>query len=266
MSPLAAGLALLVGLSLGLLGGGGSILTLPILLYVVGMPAKEAIATSLLVVGVASFVATLAHAREHRVSFKLALSFGLASMSSAYVAGRFAHYLPGAWLLAGFTATMLVTGAEQCEEPHAASPTRALGAGAGVGALTGLVGAGGGFLIVPALSMFAGLDMSRAVGTSLLVITLNSLAGFAGYLGHVHIDVPAAALVTAMAALGSVVGSMLAGRLSPALLRRGFAGFVLVMGVVMAIQQLGPGLLGRAAHTSVRAAPTLALKAPLATR
>jgi uncharacterized membrane protein YfcA len=267
MSPLTAALSLLVGLSLGLLGGGGSILTLPILLYVVGMQAKEAIATSLLVVGVASFVAMLAHARAHRVSFKLALSFGAASMVSAYLAGRFAHLLPGSWLLAGFTATMLVTGAAmlrpravQGEEPCAPSPTKALGAGAGVGALTGLVGAGGGFLIVPALTMFAGLDMPRAVGTSLLVITLNSLAGFAGYLGHVHIDVPAAALVTAMAALGSVAGSMLAGRLQPAQLRRGFAGFVLVMGVVMALKQLGPGLLGRAEHTRPEAAPALALQ------
>jgi uncharacterized membrane protein YfcA len=267
MTALAAALSLMVGLSLGLLGGGGSILTLPILLYVVGMPAKEAIATSLLVVGTASLLAMLAHAREHRVSFKLALWFGAASMSTAYVAGRLAHHLPGHWLLAGFTATMLVTGAamlrpraEQDGTQHAASTVKVLGAGAGVGALTGLVGAGGGFLIVPALTLFAGLEMPRAVGTSLLIITLNSLAGFAGYLGHVNIDLSVATLLTGTAALGSLLGSALAGRLRPAQLRRGFAGFVLIMGLLMAFKQLRPDVLDRGDHRNAHAGTAVALR------
>lgn len=245
MSALAFVLALLIGVSLGLLGGGGSILTLPILLYVVGLPAKEAIATSLLVVAGASFVATLAHARERRVSFKLAVLFGAASMTTAYGAGRLAHFLPGAWLLAGFTAVMLVTGAAMLRPRAAhgqvvASPVKTLIAGAVVGSLTGLVGAGGGFLIVPALTMFAGLDMRRAVGTSLLVITLNSLAGFLGYLGHVQLPVQTALLVTTTAAVGSVLGTFLAGRLQPSHLRRGFAVFVMLMGLVMTVKQLPP--------------------------
>ena len=243
MSPLALGLALLVGLSLGLLGGGGSILTLPILLYVVGLPAKEAIATSLLVVAGASLVAMIAHARSGRVSLKVAATFGVASMVASYVAGRLAHYLPGPWLLAGFTTVMILTGLAMLRcgaperEPGTPSTTKALLAGAGVGSVTGLVGAGGGFLIVPALTMFAGLDMRRAVGTSLLIITLNSLAGFAGYVGHVQLDMHTALFVTAAAAVGSVLGSVLSCRVKPAHLRRAFATFVTLMGVVMAARQ-----------------------------
>lgn len=255
MPPLAVALALLVGVSLGLLGGGGSILTLPILLYAVGLPPKEAIATSLLVVAGASFVAMIAHAREGRVSLRVAAVFGLASMTTSYLAGRIAHLLPGPWLLAGFTAVMIVTGfamlrssGERKREARIPSNTKALFAGTGVGSVTGLVGAGGGFLIVPALTMFAGLDMPRAVGTSLLIITLNSLAGFAGYVGHVHLDMHTALLVTGTAAVGSTLGSALAGRVKPAHLRRAFAIFVMLMGLGMAAKQMPAVALDNALH------------------
>ena len=255
MPPLTVALALLVGVSLGLLGGGGSILTLPILLYAVGLPAKEAIATSLLVVAGASFVAMIAHARRGRVSLRVAAFFGLASMTTSYLAGLIAHHLPGPWLLGGFTAVMIVTGlamlrssGEREREEGMPSNTKALLAGTGVGSITGLVGAGGGFLIVPALTMFAGLDMPRAVGTSLLIITLNSLAGFAGYVGHVHLDMHTSLLVTGTAAVGSMLGSALAGRVKPAHLRRTFATFVMLMGLVMAVKQMPTVALDNVLH------------------
>lgn len=247
MTILAVALALSVGLSLGLLGGGGSILTLPILLYAVGMAPKPAIATSLVIVAGASFVAMLAHARAGRIAWGTAASFGAASMTTAYAAGRLAHDLSGPLLLAAFTAIMLLTGAAMLRRaPSAAAreprATRALAAGAGVGVVTGLVGAGGGFLIVPALTMFGGLDMPRAVGTSLLIITLNSVAGLGGYLGHVELPLDTAAMLTLSAAGGSVLGSVVSRRIAPARLRRGFALFVLSMGAWMAAQQL-PSLL-----------------------
>jgi uncharacterized membrane protein YfcA len=255
MPPLAVALALLVGVSLGLLGGGGSILTLPILLYAVGLPPKEAIATSLLVVAGASFVAMVAHARSGRVSLRVAAFFGAASMTTSYLAGRLAHRLPGPWLLGGFTAVMILTGiamlrSSGARERAAGMPsnTKALLAGTGVGSVTGLVGAGGGFLIVPALTMFAGLDMPRAVGTSLLIITLNSLAGFAGYVGHVHLDMHTALLVTGTAAVGSILGSALAGRVKPAHLRKAFAAFVMLMGLAMAVKQMPAVVLENVLH------------------
>jgi len=253
MTMLAVALALLVGLSLGLLGGGGSILTLPILLYAVGMAPKPAIATSLLIVAGASFVAMVAYARSGRVAWRIAAWFGAASMTTAYLAGRLAHGLSAPLLLAAFTGIMLLTGAAMLRRaPSAASGaprvSRALVAGASVGVVTGLVGAGGGFLIVPALTLFSGLDMPRAVGTSLLIITLNSLAAFGGYVGHVDLPLDTAAMLTLSAAAGSVLGSTLSRRIEPARLRRGFALLVLSMGVYMAVRQLPSFAVGRVAH------------------
>jgi uncharacterized membrane protein YfcA len=253
MPPLAVALALLVGVSLGLLGGGGSILTLPILLYAVGLPPKEAIATSLLVVAGASFVAMVAHARKGRVSLRVAASFGIASMTTSFLTGRLAHHFPGPWLLAAFTGVMVLTGFAMLRrspprETGRPSNAKALLAGTAVGSVTGAVGAGGGFLIIPALTMFAGVDMPRAIGTSLLIITLNSLAGFGGYLGHVHLDMYTALVVTITAALGSVLGSALVGRVKPAHLRRAFAVFVLVVGFGMAVKQMPSEALQGALH------------------
>lgn len=243
MPLLALALSVAVGLSLGLLGGGGSILTLPILLYAVGMAPKPAIATSLVVVAGASLVAMLAHARAGRVAWKIAASFGAASMTTAFLAGRLAHLISGPWVLGAFTAIMLITGLamlRRSRERPQVDPRygKALAAGAGVGGLTGLVGAGGGFLIVPSLTMFARLDMARAVGTSLLIISLNSVAGFAGYVGHVQLDWQLTAMITGAAALGSVIGSLLSARVRPAQLRTAFAVLVIAMSLWMTVQQM----------------------------
>ncbi|NLE88456.1 MAG: sulfite exporter TauE/SafE family protein, partial [Myxococcales bacterium] len=195
---LAALLALPIGLSLGLLGGGGSILTVPLLVYVLGVEPKAAIATSLFVVGVTSLAALLPHARAGAVRWRTGLVFGGAGMVGAYLAGHLADAIPGRLLLILFAALMLVTAVamlwsraapERKEMPRAELAVRkAVLDGLVVGALTGLVGAGGGFLVVPALAMFGGLPMRAAAATSLVVIAMKSFAGFSGYLGHQSID------------------------------------------------------------------------------
>ncbi len=246
MIVLAVALAVLIGVALGLLGGGGSILAVPLLVYVAGMDAKEAIATSLLVVGTTSAVAVVPHARAGRVQWRTGLLFGAAGMVGAYAGGRLAAYLPGSVLLVAFSLMMLATAiamirGRRTPRPHGTPEhplPRVLLDGVVVGLVTGLVGAGGGFLIVPALVLLAGLPMPVAVGTSLLVIAMKSFAGLAGYLATVQIDWPLALAVTGAAVLGSLVGSRLAGVVAPDTLRVAFGWFVVGMGVLVLIQQL----------------------------
>jgi len=247
------GLALFVGLALGLLGGGGSILTLPILKYVVGMEAHAAVAASLFVVGVTSLAALVPHAWAGRVVWKTGAVFGAASMLGAFVAGRFASHVPAGVLLVLFALMMLITAiamlrgrARSDDAPAAPKPfstARLLeigGEGLVVGAITGLVGAGGGFLVVPALALLGGLSMSAAIGTSLFVIALKSFAGFAGHASQVDIDWPIVAAISAVALVGSLFGARLVGRIEPAKLRRAFGWFVVVMGVFMLTQEVPP--------------------------
>lgn len=244
---LAVALSVLIGLSLGLLGGGGSILTVPILVYVAGLEAKEAIATSLLVVGTTSAVAAVSHARAGRVRWRTGVVFGLAGMAGAYAGGRLAAYVPGTWLLLAFAAMMLVTAAAMIrgrktvhpvDAPHELPVLKVVAEGVVVGLVTGIVGAGGGFLVVPALVLLGGLPMSVAVGTSLVVIAMKSFAGFAGYLSVVSIDWSLALWVTLAAVAGSFVGSRLAGRIPQDTLRKGFGWFVVVMGLFVLGQEL----------------------------
>ncbi|GAA3341181.1 sulfite exporter TauE/SafE family protein [Amorphoplanes nipponensis] len=247
MLALTVVLAAVIGLSLGLLGGGGSILAVPLLVYVAGLPAKEAIATSLLVVGVTSAVAVVPHARSHRVRWRTGLIFGAAGMTGAYAGGRVATYIPAVVLLTAFavmmvaTATAMIRGRRPRPDrvvPHELPVGTVIAEGVAVGLFTGLVGAGGGFLVVPALALLGGLSMPIAVGTSLVVIAMKSFAGFAGYLSSVPINWALAAAVTTAAVLGSLAGSRLAGRIRADLLRRAFGWFVLAMGVFVLAQQL----------------------------
>jgi uncharacterized membrane protein YfcA len=185
-APVIAGIALavLTGVSLGLLGGGGSILTVPILVYVIGVPAHEAIALSLLVVGTTSLSALVPHARRGSVRWKTGALFGATSMAGAYGAGKLAHLVPATILLLLFGTMMLVTAVAMMRGPRAAEhdapegPLRELPIvkivleGLVVGSVTGLIGAGGGFLVVPALVLLGRLPMRAAIGTSLLVIAM----------------------------------------------------------------------------------------------
>lgn len=239
-------LSVVIGLSLGLLGGGGSILTVPILVYVAGLDAKTAIATSLFVVGVTSAAAVFSHARGGRVKWRTGLLFGLAGMAGAFVGGLLGGHLPGDLLLVAFALMMVATSIAMLRGRRAADPSRThselpvfrvLLDGAVVGLVTGLVGAGGGFLVVPALALLGGLPMSVAVGTSLVVIAMKSFAGLAGYLSTVQLDWGLTLGVTAAAVVGSIIGGRLVGRIPEAALRKAFGWFVLAMGAFVLVQQ-----------------------------
>lgn len=257
MLALAAVLALFIGLSLGMLGGGGAILTTPILVYVLGQDPKQAIASSLLVVGVTSAVSTVVHARLGNIVWRTGALFGVAGMAGAYAGGLLAGYVRGTVLLVAFAAMMLVTalamirGRRGGQSDGRMHPAKALAAGAAVGVVAGLVGSGGGFLIVPALTLFGGVPMLRAVGTSLFVITLQSFAGFAGHAAHAHIDVTIVSVVAASAVVGTLVGAKLARRVPAETLRTGFAWFVLAMGLFIISKQLPLAVVGAVAPVAV---------------
>lgn len=248
---LVIGFALLIGLLLGLLGGGGSILTVPVMVYLVGLEPKTAIATSLVVVGTTSMVAVLGHARRGRVCWKTGYAFGLAGMAGAYGGGRLAALIPGNILLILFALVMLGTagamlagrkeavqapGSPLC--PGRLNIPAVLFDGLLVGALTGLVGVGGGFVIVPALNLLGRLPMHAAVGTSLLVIAMNSGAALLGYAAHVSIDLQLVGVVTAAAVIGSLSGGLLSKKLSGNALRRGFGVFVIAIAGYLLYREL----------------------------
>jgi len=250
MLILALALSILIGVALGLLGGGGSIMTLPILTYAIGMETRSAIAASLFVVGVTSATGAIAHARAGRIRWRTGLLFGGAGMVGAFVGGRGAVYVPAGVLMFVFAAMMIATAIAMLRgrrvTPGEAPAIRTelpvgkvLIEGGVVGLVTGMVGAGGGFLVVPALVLLGGLPMEIAVGTSLVVIAMKSFAGLAGHLGHVQVDWPITLAVTAAAVVGSFLGGRLVGRIPGEVLRRGFAVFVLVMAAFVLGKQLG---------------------------
>ncbi len=274
MIVLVIALAVLVGVALGMLGGGGSILTVPLLVYVAGMDAQPAIATSLLVVAVTSAVAAVSHARAGRVQLRTGLVFGAAGLVGAYAGGRIAHHLPDDVLLLAFAAMMIATSVAMIRgrrEPDADDVParlpvgRALLTGAGVGLVAGLVGAGGGFLVVPALALLGGLAMPVAVGTSLVVVAINSAGGLVGHLATVAIDWRLAAGVTAAAVVGALLGGRLAGRVSPARLRTSFGWFVLAMGALVVVQEVPASWRPSALGLTIAAA-VAALGIPLVRR
>jgi uncharacterized membrane protein YfcA len=246
MFALGIALSILIGVSLGFFGGGGSILTVPLLVYVFGLGPKEAIASSLLIVGIASISGAVQHWRAGNVRPQEGLLFGGSGMAGAYLGGRASAFLDGGLLLLLFAAMMLLTSTAMCRgrkytrvecgERHL-SPRNLMLQGLAVGSFTGLVGAGGGFLIVPALALWAGLPMAAAVGTSLLIIVLKSASGFLGYLSHVDVDYNLVAMVSGTAIVGSFAGSRLATLVEPDSLRRAFAGFVMAMACFILVRE-----------------------------
>lgn len=258
MTALGLVLALLVGLSLGLLGGGGSILTVPIFVYVMGFEAKQAIAMSLVVVGAVSLIGAVRHWRAGRVDVRVAVIFGIIAMVASYLGARVATYMSGAVQLILLAVVICAAAASMLRSARASNGAAGVGGGAtpsvaepedsagvpptvgrlapigiGVGMLTGLVGVGGGFLIVPALVVLGEVPIRLAIGTSLLIIALNCAAGVVGYLGRVAMPWGIVALFTAVAAGGIIVGTRLTGIVSPASLKRGFAVLLLAVGTFM---------------------------------
>ena len=243
MSIVVGILSVLMGLVMGLLGGGGSVLTVPLLVYVADQEPSSAIATSLLVVGVASGVSVIKHAKLGNVRPRLGVAFGVSAMIGAYIGGRAASLFSGQTLLVLFAALMLVAGIamvrpkKQPAEPKASAEDKSLNwplvvvEAFVVGVVTGLVGAGGGFIIVPTLVLLTGIDMRSAVGTSLLIISMKSFTGLAGHLAHADVNLELAAFVTVLAIAGALFGASLTARIKPAKLKRGFGVFVLIMAV-----------------------------------
>ena len=238
--------ALAIGLSLGLLGSGGSILTVPVLHYLVGQPEKLAIAGSLLVVGLIAAAASIPYARSRQVDWNNVLWFGVPGMAGAWAGATLARWVPGPVQLALFAGVMLLAAWRMLRagvvERGGREPRRAavVAGGLGVGALSGLVGVGGGFLIVPALVLLAGVPMASAVGTSLAVIALNAFTGFAKYLGvlesqSLSLDWQVLLTVAAVGIVGSYAGNRLGRRLPQATLRRLFGGFLVLMGLFIAV-------------------------------
>lgn len=252
MILLTLALSILIGISLGLLGGGGSILTVPILSYVAGMAPKAAIASSLVVVAITSAVGVIPHARARRVMWRTGVLFGGAGMVGAYAGGRVSQLFPARALMIAFAVMMVVTAIAMLrrasQRPSAPAPAltpreAALGPsllqGFLVGTVTGLLGVGGGFVIVPAMVLFGGLPMECAIGTSLVVIAMNSLAGFVGHLGETKIDWPTTLAVSGVAALGAWFGGRQVGKVNPAVLRRVFGILILVVAAVTLAKELG---------------------------
>lgn len=246
-------LAVLMGLALGLLGGGGSILAVPILVYAAGLGAKEAIAASLVVVGLTSLFGAAGHWREGRVRLNAALAFGPVAAVGAYAGARLASYLSGAVQLSLFAVVMFVAAyfmwrnGEPGKDGRPDLTDGSVGRlllrcsvpGMAVGILTGLVGVGGGFLVVPVFVLLGQVPMQTAVGTSLLVIAMNSFAGFAGYLGEVEIPWGIVSLFSVLAILGTFAGAYLVRFVPQHALKRAFAAFLVVMAIFILYENAG---------------------------
>ena len=232
--------ALAIGLTLGLLGSGGSILTVPVLVYLLDQPEKIAIAGSLAIVGAIALIAALPYARQRLIDWRSVLLFGLPGMVGTWSGAWAAQFVSGALQLVVFALVMLAAAWSMFRAPPTTDGRgpreswKLVVDGLAVGALTGFVGVGGGFLIVPALVVLGGLTMQRAVATSLVVIALKSAAGFWKYLSvltatGLALDWTVIGLFILVGGLGSLVGNLINTRLPQAPLKRGFAVFLVLM-------------------------------------
>jgi uncharacterized protein len=263
MAFLGYALAALIGISLGLIGGGGSILTVPVLVYAMGVSPVLSTSYSLFVVGLTALVGSVDYARKNLLDYKTALVFGLPSLTAVYLTRHFlVPAIPDPFFqVSGFTVgkdlfvmllfaglmvaasvSMIRSKANQTPESKPAKEKTynlplIFIEGIVVGALTGLVGAGGGFLIIPALVLLAGLPMKQAVGTSLLIIGIKSLIGFLGDVGQMQIDWPFLLLFSLFAVGGIFIGSALSKRISGEKLKPVFGWFVLVMGIYIIVKE-----------------------------
>ncbi|TCZ73337.1 sulfite exporter TauE/SafE family protein [Flaviaesturariibacter aridisoli] len=254
--------SLLIGVSLGLIGGGGSILTVPVLVYLFGLNPLLATSYSLFLVGATSFVGALDNFRKGWVHLKAVALFGSSSLITVFATRRFlVPSIPGKLAQIGkltltsslltmllFALLMLLAsvsmirgrknaaGESECSDCF--TVRKLLGYGVGIGLVTGLLGAGGGFLLIPALVLLLRLPMKMAVGTSLLIIALNALIGFAGDLGHVAIDWGFLLRITTIAVAGIFLGGALGKKIAGERLKRGFGWFVLLMGAYILVREI----------------------------
>jgi uncharacterized protein len=251
--------SLFIGVSLGLIGGGGSILTVPVLVYLFSVSPTLAISYSLFIVGVTSLVGAYKNHRKGLVNFKTVLLFGSSSIATVFLARRFIiPFVPDVFFTVGsfrvthalfvmvvFAALMIAASASMIknknieEDANARSNPRTLvGYGVLIGLVTGFLGAGGGFLLIPALVILMKLPMKEAIGTSLLIIALNSLVGFVGDIGRHSIDWPLIVCISSIAALGIFIGSYFNNMVNSEKLKKGFGWFVLITGIFIIAREI----------------------------
>lgn len=254
-------LAIIIGLSLGLIGGGGSILAVPILKYVVGVTAKEAIAMSLFIVGTVSIIGLIPHWQQKNVNLPVAVSFIPPAMIGAFVGAKITSLpiITDTVQIVSFAIIMLLASIlmikkssknsnnNKEEKPEIIAEEKLEKSnlvtkiilttlqGLGVGILTGFVGVGGGFLIIPCLVLVGGIPMKEAVGTSLLIIATNSASGFLGYLNQVELNWFIIISFSIFASLGIIIGAKLSKKIEAKSLQKAFGYFVLVVGVFVLI-------------------------------
>lgn len=243
MNALALVGAALIGVSLGLLGSGGSILTVPVLVYLLDQPEKVAIAGSLAIVGAIAAAGAVPWALSRHVEWRSVLWFGAPAIAGTVAGAALSVFVTGEVQLIAFAGVMLAASwfmwrpspvVTAAAPPRGRPVAKLVADGAAVGALTGFVGVGGGFMIVPALVLLGRLDMHRAVGTSLVVIALKSFAGFAQYLAVLDtlglaVEWQVIGVFTAVGIGGSVVGNRIGRRVPQSALRRGFAALLVPM-------------------------------------
>jgi uncharacterized membrane protein YfcA len=250
-----------IGISLGLIGGGGSILTVPVLVYLFGLNPLLSTSYSLFIVGSTSLVGAFSNIQKGLVSYNTAFFFGISSITTVFITRMFIlPAIPENILsISGFTVTepmltmllfailmltasaSMIRNSENKKGKHIqrkANLSKLLLNGVVIGLVTGLLGAGGGFLLIPTLVLFVGITMKEAVGTSLLIIALNSLIGFTGDLGHLSIDWLFLAKITGIAMGGIFIGSFLNEKVDGGKLKKGFGWFILLMGIYIIIKEV----------------------------
>ncbi|TSD94884.1 sulfite exporter TauE/SafE family protein [Skermania sp. ID1734] len=244
-------LGTVIGILLGLLGGGGSILAVPGLVYGLGIPLEQAVPMSLLVVGIASLFGAVPKIRAHQVQWRVAGVFAVTGFLAAFAGSAVNRLLPPAVTLAGFAAVMIASGIRMLSSTEGTGTacraegsavnwrrctSRAVPAGLGVGFLTGLFGVGGGFLIIPALVLLLGIEMSVAVGTSLVIVTANSGSGLLAYLGNLSLDWGLVVVFTATAIGGSLVAGRYGKKVDTARLQKWFAYLIFAVAAFVLVE------------------------------
>lgn len=239
-------LAFTAGTVFGIFGAGGSILLVPILVYVLGVPVKTSLGMSLFILMCTGLLAALAHARSMNVRWAIGIRWAIAGIMGAYAGGRVAEFIPETVLLTIFAVVVVLAALLMIRrrvpfsigEIEHVPPLRAVLVGAVLGFFTGMIGVGGGFLLVPALVIVCGMDVKHAIGTSLLIIAINSLGGFLGFAAHENFPWPLTLTVTGFNAAGSLLGERLSKPLPAHRLRPAFGVFLLLVGTVLVAQNV----------------------------